>query len=66
MAETLADVIQRRTLVGFGAHAGIEAADAAAELAVRHVGWSDERAARELAAFREQVAALRPRAAAAG
>jgi glycerol-3-phosphate dehydrogenase len=64
LAETLTDVIQRRTLVGYGAHAGLGAVDAAAELAVRHAGWSDERAAREVAAFREQAtAALRPRAA---
>jgi glycerol-3-phosphate dehydrogenase len=64
LAETLADVVQRRTLVGYGAHAGLGAVDAAAELAIRHVGWSDERAAREVAAFRAQAtAALRPRAA---
>lgn len=67
LAETLADVVQRRTLVGYGARCGLAAIDAAAELAVRHAGWSDERAAREAAAFREQAAAaLRPRAAAAG
>jgi glycerol-3-phosphate dehydrogenase len=66
LAETLADVVQRRTLVGYGAHAGLGAVEAAAELAVRHVGWSDERAAREVASFRAQAeAALRPRAAAA-
>jgi glycerol-3-phosphate dehydrogenase len=64
LAETLADVVQRRTLVGYAAHAGLGAIDAAAELAVRHAGWSDERAAREVAAFRAQAtAALRPRAA---
>jgi glycerol-3-phosphate dehydrogenase len=64
MAETLADVVQRRTLVGYGAHAGLEAVDAAAEIAVRHLGWSDERAAREAGAFRAQtVATLHPRAA---
>jgi glycerol-3-phosphate dehydrogenase len=65
LAETLADVVARRTLVGFGAHAGLTAIDAAAELAVRHAGWSDERAAREVAAFRREVAALRPRTTAA-
>lgn len=63
LAETLADVIQRRTLVGYGAHVGLDAIDAAAEIAVRHAGWSDERAAREVAAYRDQVAALRPRTA---
>ncbi|MGN6188084.1 MAG: glycerol-3-phosphate dehydrogenase [Conexibacter sp.] len=62
LAETLADVVQRRTLVGYGPHAGGGAVEAAAELAIRHLGWSDERAAREVAAFRAQAAALRPRA----
>jgi glycerol-3-phosphate dehydrogenase len=62
LAETLADVVQRRTLVGYGPHAGLDAVEAAAELAIRHVGWSEERAAREVAAFRAQTAALRPRA----
>jgi len=62
LAETLADVVQRRTLIGYGAHAGLAAVDAAAELAIRHAGWSDERAAREVAAFRAQAeATLRPR-----
>jgi glycerol-3-phosphate dehydrogenase len=62
LAETLTDVVARRTLVGYGAHAGLGAIDAAAELAVRHAGWSDERAAREVAAYREEAAAtLRPR-----
>jgi len=66
LAETLADVVQRRTLVGYGAHAGLHAIDAAAEIAVRHAGWTDDRAAREAAAFRAQAAAtLRPRAATA-
>ena len=66
LAETLADVVQRRTLVGYGAHAGLRAVDAAAEIAVRHLGWSDERAAREVDDFRAQAAdALRPRADAA-
>jgi glycerol-3-phosphate dehydrogenase len=63
LAETLADVIQRRTLVGYGASAGLDAVEAAAEIAVRHVHWSEERAAREVAAYRDQTAALRPRAA---
>jgi glycerol-3-phosphate dehydrogenase len=66
LAETLADVVARRTLVGYGAHAGLTAIDAAAEIAIRHAGWSDERAAREVAAYREEAAAtLRPRPVAA-
>ncbi len=64
LAETLTDVIQRRTLVGYDADVGLAAIDAAAELAVRHLGWSDARAAREADVFRVAVAAqFRPRAA---
>lgn len=63
LAETLTDVIQRRTMVGFGAEVGLNAVDAAAEIAVRHLGWSDARAAREAASFRAQVDLLRPRSA---
>jgi glycerol-3-phosphate dehydrogenase len=64
LAETLADAIVRRTLVGYGPRLGLDSIDAAAEIAVRHVGWSDARAAEEVARFRAEVAALRPRAAA--
>lgn len=65
LAETLADVLARRTMVGYGARLGLDAVDAAAELAMRHVGWGEARAAREVERFRAQVAALRPRAASA-
>lgn len=61
LAETLSDVLQRRTMVGYGAGVGLGAVDAAAEIAVRHLGWSDDRAAREADGFRAQVAVLRPR-----
>ena len=62
LAETLADVLARRTMVGFGADAGLSAAEAAAEIAVRHLGWDDARAAREVARFRAEAELLRPRA----
>ncbi|MDO8213512.1 glycerol-3-phosphate dehydrogenase [Conexibacter sp. CPCC 206217] len=61
LAETLTDVLQRRTMVGFGPQVGLNAVDAAAEIAVRHLGWSDARAAREADGFRGQVDVLRPR-----
>jgi glycerol-3-phosphate dehydrogenase len=61
LAQTLADVIQRRTFAGFGAGLGLDVAGAAAEIAARHAGWSDARAAAEVAALREQAGALRAR-----
>lgn len=63
LAETLDDVLQRRTMVGFGSEAGLNAVEAAAEIAVRALGWSDERAAREVAAYRSRIGLLRPRGA---
>ncbi|HEY4278026.1 MAG TPA: glycerol-3-phosphate dehydrogenase [Conexibacter sp.] len=63
LAETLADVLQRRTMVGFGGDCGLGAVDAAAEIAVRQLGWSDERADREASAFKDSVEQLQPVAA---
>ncbi len=63
LSETLADVIARRTMIGFGADAGLGALDAAAEVAVRELGWDDARASAEVARYRAQVEMLRPRAA---
>lgn len=63
LAETLADVLARRTMIGFGADAGLGAVEAAAEIAVRQLGWDDARAASEVERYRAQVEMLRPRAA---
>jgi glycerol-3-phosphate dehydrogenase len=62
LAETLTDVLMRRTMIGMGPSAGIGADEAAAELAVRHAGWDAERARREVEAFRAYVERFRPRA----
>ncbi len=56
-------MIARRTMIGFGADAGLGALDAAAEIAVRELGWDDARASAEAARYRSQVEMLRPRAA---
>lgn len=60
MAETLADCLQRRTMVGFNSHAGLNAVAAAAQVARTHLGWSAERAASEVTAYREYVERLHP------
>lgn len=62
LAETLADALARRTMVGFGADAGLDSVEVAAEIAVRHLGWDDARATREVARFRSEAELLRPRA----
>jgi glycerol-3-phosphate dehydrogenase len=52
-ARTLADCLLRRLLVGLTVSMG-EAA-AAAQIAQEHLGWSKERAARELSAYRKSA-----------
>lgn len=61
MAETLADILLRRTMVGLAAHAGVGPDHAAAEIAVTHLGWSKARAKRDVTAYRGYVERFRPR-----
>lgn len=61
MAETLSDILLRRTMVGLAEHAGIGADTSAAEIATAHLGWSQERAGLEVAAYRTYVARFQPR-----
>lgn len=62
LAETLSDCLLRRTMVGFDRAAGLDAIEAAARIAQRYLGWSEERARLEIAAYREQIKRFRPRA----
>ncbi|MDP9350618.1 MAG: glycerol-3-phosphate dehydrogenase [Chloroflexota bacterium] len=61
LAQTLADVLLRRTMVGIGPAVGVGADRAAAELACRYLGWDDARAAREVAEYREYIRRFHPR-----
>lgn len=49
MAQTLADVVFRRTSLGLGRHPGMPALEEAAVLIGREHGWSSERVKREVA-----------------
>lgn len=61
-AETLADCLLRRTMVGLArADTGVGVAEAAARVAQKFLGWDAARAAREVAAYREHVARFHPR-----
>src|SRR5215211_3986971 len=62
MAQTLSDVLLRRTMVGLGPKVGLDVDEAAAQVAVRHLGWDKERAEREVQDFREYVERYKPRA----
>jgi glycerol-3-phosphate dehydrogenase len=61
MAQTLSDVLLRRTMVGMGPMVGLDVDEAAAQVAVKHLGWSEERARSEVAAYREYVERYKPR-----
>lgn len=61
LAQTLSDVLLRRSMVGYGPRVGLDADRAAAEGAVRHLGWDWERAEREVADYRRYIQRYRPR-----
>ena len=56
MAETLVDCLMRRTMAGLNSRNGLDAVEAAARIAQKFLGWDDERAAREVEAYRRYVA----------
>ena len=62
MAQTLSDVLLRRTMVGLGPSVGLDVDEAAAQVAVRHLGWDEDRAEHEVQDFREFIKRFRPKA----
>ncbi|MEU8103643.1 glycerol-3-phosphate dehydrogenase/oxidase [Nonomuraea muscovyensis] len=61
-AVTLGDIMLRRTLIGLGADMGLSAAPACAAVAVRHLGWDEERARAEVIGYEKELERYRPRA----
>lgn len=61
LARTLSDVLLRRTMVGLGPSVGLDVDEAAAQVAVKHAGWSEERARNEVEAYREYVERYKPK-----
>jgi glycerol-3-phosphate dehydrogenase len=61
MAQTLSDVLLRRTMVGLGPRVALDVDEAAAQVAVRHLGWSQERAEREVREYRNFVRRYKPK-----
>lgn len=53
LAQTLADCLLRRTMVGLSETAGVGEDEAAARIARTHLGWPEERAEREVTAYRK-------------
>ena len=61
MAQTLSDILLRRTMVGLGPRVALDVDEAAAQVAVRHLGWSQERAEREVREYRDFVRRYKPK-----
>lgn len=61
LAQTLADVLLRRTMVGLGPSVGLDVDEAAAGVAVKHLGWSEDRAQSEVEAYRNYVERYKPK-----
>ncbi|MGI8909786.1 MAG: FAD-dependent oxidoreductase [Rubrobacteraceae bacterium] len=61
MAQTLADVLLRRTMVGMGPNVALDVDEAAAEVAVKHLGWDEKRAEREVREYRDYVRRYKPK-----
>ena len=61
MAETLSDVFLRRTMAGYGPDVALDVADAAAEVAVKHLGWDRERAELEVRQYHEWIERYTPK-----
>lgn len=54
-AKTLVDCFLRRTMIGLNSDLGIGDVEAAAEIGMRFLGWSDVRAKREVENYRDEV-----------
>ena len=55
LAQTLADCLLRRTMVGLNSTLGIGADESAAKIAQRYLGWSEDRARAEVQGYRAYV-----------
>ncbi len=64
LAETLVDVLLRRTMVGLEAGVGLDDVETAAAVGRRHLGWSEARARTEVERYRRYVERFLPRRAA--
>ena len=60
LAETLADCLLRRTMVGLNGQLGLDALERAARIGRKFLGWDDARASREVEAYRSYVERLKP------
>ncbi len=55
LAQTLSDCLLRRIMVGLNSTNGLNALEAAAKIAQKHLGWSETRVDHEAAAYRNET-----------
>ena len=60
LAQTVEDVLLRRTMIGLNPDLGLGADRAVAAVAERHLGWTAVRAHTEVAAYRAHIARFKP------
>lgn len=58
LAMTLADCFLRRTMIGLNADRGLSEIEAAAQVGRRFLGWSEERAKREVESYKEEISRM--------
>ena len=61
LAETLADCLMRRTMIGLNGSVGLDALEHAARVARQFLGWTDARAAREVEEYLRYVGRFLPK-----
>lgn len=54
-AKSLADCFLRRTMIGLNANAGLDDVERAAEIGKKFLGWTEERAEREVKRYRAEI-----------
>ena len=59
LAQTLSDCLLRRTMVGLNSTCGLDAVEAAARIAQKHLGWPEGRPAQEIARYRGEISRSR-------
>ncbi|MGI9068666.1 MAG: glycerol-3-phosphate dehydrogenase C-terminal domain-containing protein [Pyrinomonadaceae bacterium] len=59
LAETLADCLLRRTMVGLNSTCGLNAVEPAATIAQKYLGWSKDRVSEEVSSYRKYVERFR-------
>lgn len=61
LAQSLSDCLLRRTMVGLNSACGLNAVDAAARVAQKHLGWHEERVKQEIGSYQNYVDRFAPK-----